>query len=183
MFGIASGKLMPLIKAIAGTPELRYVGVRHEASAAFMAAGAFAGTGRIAVCLGETAPGGLNLLSGMGVSFANNLPVLAITSSHASHLAAPSRGAFSAGDNERLFSPLVKWSGTVREPRRIPEVIRWALREALSGRPVRCIWTSRPMSSPPKPTSIPVNWTRRSKPMCPLAGRAPIPRPSPGPSS
>jgi thiamine pyrophosphate-dependent acetolactate synthase large subunit-like protein len=135
VFGIASGKLMPLIKALAAAPDLRFVGVRHEAAAAFMAAGAFAGTGRIAVCLGETAPGGLNLLSGMGTSFANNLPALAITSSHNSRLAAPSRGAFSAGDNERLFAPMVKWTTTVRDPARIPEVIHWALREAFSGRP------------------------------------------------
>jgi thiamine pyrophosphate-dependent acetolactate synthase large subunit-like protein len=134
-FGIASGKLMPLVKALSTTPALRYVGVRHEASAAFMAAGAYAGTGKVAVCFGETGPGGLNLLSGMGVSFANNLPVLAITSSHASHLADPSRGVFSASDNERLFAPVVKWTATVRDPARVPELVRWALREALTGRP------------------------------------------------
>ena len=135
VFGIASGKMMPLIKAISEQPEIRYRGVRHEAAAAFMAAGIAAGAGRPAVCLGETAPGGLNLLGGMGVGFANNLPVLAITSSHPARIASPPRGAFSAGNNERLFEPMVKWNTTIRDPGRIPEVMKWALREALTGRP------------------------------------------------
>ena len=44
-----------------------------------MAAAVYAGSGRVAVALGEMGPGGLNLASGIGVAFNNNLPLLAIT--------------------------------------------------------------------------------------------------------
>ena len=44
-----------------------------------MAAAVHAGSGRMAVALGEMGPGGLNLASGMGVALNNNLPLLAIT--------------------------------------------------------------------------------------------------------
>ncbi len=135
VFGLASGKLAPLFRALSATPELRYTGVRHEAAAAFMAASAYAGSGRLAVCLGETGPGGLNLMSGLGGAWANNQAVLAITSSNASPLMSPARGAFSSTDNEKVFAPVTKWNGSIRHAGRIPELLHKALRIALSGRP------------------------------------------------
>jgi len=135
VFGLASGKLSPLFQALAGDGAFRYTGVRHEAAAGFMATSIFAASGRVAVCLGETGPGGLNLLSGLGGASANGLAVLAITSSNPLQIMAPARGAFSSTDNQELFGPIVKWSATVRDPARIPEILHRALRVALSGRP------------------------------------------------
>ncbi len=134
-FGLASGKLAPLFKALSEERSVRYVGVRHEAAASFMATAIFAASGQMAVCLGETGPGGLNLLSGLGGASANNLAVLAITSSNPASLLSPDRGAFSSSDNERLFRPLVKWNATARDISRIPELVRRAIRTALTGQP------------------------------------------------
>ena len=47
-FGIAGGKLGPLLHALAKTPSIRYVGLRHEAAGPMMAAAAFARTGTMA---------------------------------------------------------------------------------------------------------------------------------------
>ncbi len=74
VFGIVGGKLAPLIHAISQQPAIRYVGVRHEAAGPMMAAAVHAGSGRMAVALGEMGPGGLNLASGMGVAFGNSCP-------------------------------------------------------------------------------------------------------------
>lgn len=135
-FGIAGGKLSPLYRAMAEAQDWDYVGVRHEASAAFMATAIAAATdGELALCLGETGPGGVNLLSALGGAAANGLPLVAITSSNPANLLAPARGAFSSTDNERIFRSLVKWTTTVRDPARIPELVHRALRTALSGRP------------------------------------------------
>lgn len=134
-FGLASGKLSPLFRALSECPELAFSGVRHEAAAAFMAAGVAAATGRIALCLGETGPGGLNLLSAMGGAWANNLPVLAITSSNPQAIMHPHRGGFSSTDNAALFGQLTKWNAAVQVGERLPELVQRALREALSGRP------------------------------------------------
>lgn len=135
VYGVASGKLGPLLGALAAEPRLTYVGVRHEASAAMMATGHYAATGKLALCLGETGPGGLNLLSGLGGARANSLAVLAITSSNPQGLLAPDRGAFSTTSNPDLFRPLMKWSARAHATDRLPELFREALRAALTGAP------------------------------------------------
>ena len=74
-FGVVGGKLAPLLHAIEREQSIRYVGTRHEAAGALMAAAVFAGSGRMAVALGEMGPGGLNLASGAGTAFkARRLP-------------------------------------------------------------------------------------------------------------
>jgi acetolactate synthase-1/2/3 large subunit len=134
-FGIAGGKLGPLLHALANTPSIRYVGLRHEAAGPMMAAAAFARTGTMAVALGEMGPGGLNLASGMGVAFNNNLAVLAITTNQHRAASYPHSGMFMDLDSRALFAPVTKWNAVVTDPRRMPEVVRTAFREALSGRP------------------------------------------------
>jgi thiamine pyrophosphate-dependent acetolactate synthase large subunit-like protein len=134
IFGIVGGKLAPLLHAIAAEPSMRFIGVRHEATAAMMAAAVNAGSGRIAVAIGEMGPGGLNLASGMGVAMGNNLPMLAITTNQHRAASYPHKGMFMDLDTKAVFAPLVKWNAVVNDPRRIPELARRAFREALGGR-------------------------------------------------
>ena len=103
--------------------------------APMMAAAVHAGSGRMAVALGEMGPGGLNLASGMGVAFNNNLPLLAITTNQHRAAAYPHSGMFMDLDTRAVFAPLTKWNAVVHDPRRMPELARRAFREALSGRP------------------------------------------------
>ena len=135
VFGIASGKLTPLLHALSQTPEVRFIGLRHEAAGAMMAAAMFAGTGRVAVALGEMAPGGINLASGAGVAFNNHLAALLITTNQHRAAAYPHRGMFMDMDSRAAFAPLTKWSAVVGDARRIPELVRTAFRQALGGRP------------------------------------------------
>ena len=135
VFGIVGGKLAPLIHAISQQASIRYVGVRHEAAGPMMAAAVHAGSGRMAVALGEMGPGGLNLASGMGVAFGNNLPLLAITTNQHRAAAYPHSGMFMDLDTRAVMAPITKWNATVHDGRRIPELARRAFREALSGRP------------------------------------------------
>lgn len=134
-FGIVGGKLIPLFHAMAQTPTMRFVGVRHEAAGPMMAAAVHAGSGRMAVALGEMGPGGLNLASGMGVAFNNNLPLLAITTNQHRAAAYPHSGMFMDMDTRAVLAPLTKWNAVVQDPRRMPELVRTAFREALTGRP------------------------------------------------
>ena len=134
-FGIASGKLTPLLHALSLTPQIRFVGLRHEAAGAMMAAAVFAGSGRVALALGEMGPGGLNLAAGAGVAFNNNLAALLVTTNQHHAAAYPHRGMFMDMDTRAVFAPLTKWNATVTDARRIPELVRTAFREALSGRP------------------------------------------------
>lgn len=134
-FGIVGGKLAPLMHALSQQEVVRFIGVRHEAAGPMMAAAVHAGSGRMAVALGEMGPGGLNLASGMGVAFNNNLPLLAITTNQHRAAAYPHTGMFMDLDTKAVLAPLTKWNAVVHDPRRMPELARRAFREALSGRP------------------------------------------------
>ena len=135
VFGIVGGKLSPLLHAISQQRGMHFMGVRHEAAGPMMAAAVHAGSGRMAVALGEMGPGGLNMASGMGVAFNNNLPLLAITTNQHRAAAYPHSGMFMDMDTKAVLAPLTKWNAVVHDARRMPELVRTAFREALGGRP------------------------------------------------
>jgi len=135
VFGIVGGKLSPLFHALSREPRIRFIGVRHEAAGPMMAAAVHAGTGKLAVAVGELGPGGLNLVSGLGVAFNNHLPLLAITTNQHRASSYPHIGVFMDLNTQAMTAPLTKWNAVVSDTRRMPELARRAIREALSGRP------------------------------------------------
>ena len=92
-------------------------------------------TGRIAACYGEMGPGAHNLVGGLGTARANGLAVLVLTSGAPTHLGYAASGLAMAADVPGLMRATTKWSAVARSPERIPELVRAAVREALSGRP------------------------------------------------
>ena len=135
VFGLVGGAFTPFLAALANDNAMRFVGVRHEAAGAWMATAEFYATGSIAVCIGEQGPGGLNMLSGIGTAFNNNLALLAITTNVPSIDAYPHRGRLMDADHKRLFEGLTKWNAVVGDARRIPSLVRTAVRKALTGCP------------------------------------------------
>ncbi|MET3464275.1 thiamine pyrophosphate-binding protein [Variovorax atrisoli] len=135
VYGIVGGKLSPLLHAISWYPQLRFIGTRHEGTGPMMAAASFAGTGQLAVAIAEMGPGGLNMISGLGIAFNNNLPLLAITTNQHRAAAYPHSGMFMDLETVAVSRPVVKWNAVVHDARRMPEIVRRAIREALSGRP------------------------------------------------
>lgn len=134
-YGVASGKMAPLLKAIAEAGAPRWLGVRHESAAGMMAAAEAQGTGRPGLALGELGPGGLNLLAGIGGAHANALPLFALTTANPLSLSRPARGLLMEAETERLFAPLTKASLTLLEPRRAPELVFRLLALAREGQP------------------------------------------------
>ena len=59
--------------------KIRFIHVRHEESAAFMACAYAKFTGRPGVCLATSGPGGIHLLNGLYDAKLDQQPVLAIT--------------------------------------------------------------------------------------------------------
>jgi thiamine pyrophosphate-dependent acetolactate synthase large subunit-like protein len=135
VFGVAGGSLVRVLKAVADDPDLRYVGVRHEAAGGFMAAATFAATGRLALALGEQGPGSLNLLSGMGNAFNNNLALVAVTSSPPTTLSRPFHGMFMEWDAQSAYRAYTKHSAQANAAARVPQLVRDTVRAALTGRP------------------------------------------------
>src|SRR5512133_3045255 len=62
--------------------KVRFVQVRHEEAAAFMACAYAEYTGKLGVCLATSGPGGIHLLNGLYDAKMDSQPVLAITGHH-----------------------------------------------------------------------------------------------------
>jgi thiamine pyrophosphate-dependent acetolactate synthase large subunit-like protein len=135
VFGIVGGRFMSFLRQVALEPTMEYIGTRHEASAAHMAAAVFHSTGKMGICLGEMGPGSVNLVPGVQSAYNNNIPMLVMTSNNPNRSSYPFHGMFMDFDAENLFKPITKWNAVVRDGKRIPELVQWAFREALSGKP------------------------------------------------
>src|SRR5436305_7562137 len=59
--------------------RIRFIQVRHEEAAAFMACAYAKFTGRLGVCVATSGPGGIHLLNGLYDAALDGQPVLAIT--------------------------------------------------------------------------------------------------------
>src|SRR6202521_1281616 len=80
IFGLPGDGINGIIEALRTRQDkVRFIQVRHEESAAFMACGYAKFTGRLGVCLATSGPGGIHLLNGLYDAKLDGAPVLAIT--------------------------------------------------------------------------------------------------------
>ena len=80
IFGMVGDGIGPLIEAISVRQDkIRYIGVRHEEAASFMACGYAKHTGRLSACIATTGPGAIHLLNGLYDAKMDSAPVIAIT--------------------------------------------------------------------------------------------------------
>src|SRR5947208_1680441 len=80
IFGLPGDGINGIMEALRQRQErIRFIQVRHEESAAFMACGYAKFTGRLGVCLATSGPGGIHLLNGLYDAKLDGQPVLAIT--------------------------------------------------------------------------------------------------------
>lgn len=80
IFGLPGDGINGIIEALrTRTERVRFVQVRHEEAAAFMATGYAKWTGKLGCCLATSGPGGIHLLNGLYDAKLDGVPVLAIT--------------------------------------------------------------------------------------------------------
>jgi acetolactate synthase-1/2/3 large subunit len=135
LFGILDGSFNPFLARL-DDYGLRFVNARHEAAAAHMAEAWARIRGEPAVVAGGIGPGAANMLSGVVTAYAEGSPLVVLSGQRRRNIIYPDRGgAFQNVPLLDLYRPVTKWSASVRDWRRLPELIRRAFREALSGRP------------------------------------------------
>jgi pyruvate dehydrogenase (quinone) len=135
IFGLPGDGINGIMEALRTRQErIRFVQVRHEASAAFMASGYARATGRLGVCLATSGPGGTNLLTGLYDAKLDQLPVLAITGMQYHDLV----HTFTQQDVDltRVFTDVALYNATVHDAAHIQNVASLACRSALAGRGV-----------------------------------------------
>src|ERR1051325_347377 len=80
IFGLPGDGINGIMEALRRRQDkIRFVQVRHEEAAAFMACGYAKYTGKLGVCLATSGPGGIHLLNGLYDAKLDEQPVLALT--------------------------------------------------------------------------------------------------------
>ena len=135
-FGIVGGKLAPLLHALARRPASAMSACATRRTRPMMAAAVYRRLGPHRRGAGRDGAGRRSTWRpAPGVAFNNNLAALLITTNQHRAAAYPHGGMFMDLDTLALLAPLTKWNAVVHDPRRMPELVRRAFREALSGRP------------------------------------------------
>lgn len=114
--------------------KIRFIQVRHEESAAFMACGYAKYTGKLGVCLATSGPGGIHLMNGLYDAKLDGAPVLAITGHHYHDLI--DTHAQQDINLDRVLADVSLYSTRVMGPEHVSNVTHLACRTALSRRGV-----------------------------------------------
>jgi acetolactate synthase I/II/III large subunit len=132
VFGIPGEENIRFTEALARSP-IRYVLVRHEQAASFMAEIYGRVTGRAGVCSATLGPGAINLLLGTADATTNSSPLVALSAQVG--LNRIYKESHQSVDLVSMFSPVTKWSDVVLTPDAVPEMMRKAFKLAQNERP------------------------------------------------
>src|SRR5437588_1038873 len=135
IFGLPGDGINGIMEALRTRQEkIRFIQVRHEESAAFMACGYAKYTGKLGVCLATSGPGGIHLLNGLYDAKLDHQPVLAITGLQFHDLIGTRTQQDVALD--KLFMDVAVYNERVMGATHVENVVDLACRTALAYRGV-----------------------------------------------
>jgi acetolactate synthase-1/2/3 large subunit len=112
------------------------VAPHHELSAGFMAEAASRMTGKPGLCIGTLGPGVANIAGAMMCALVENSPVIFLGGQRARITERRvRRGRIQFVQQEGLFTPSVKYSSSIEYADQTDEIVREAIRRAMSGTP------------------------------------------------
>ncbi|TMJ23001.1 MAG: pyruvate oxidase [Alphaproteobacteria bacterium] len=135
IFGIPGDGINGIIEALRKRQDrIRFIQVRHEEAAAFMACGYAKWTGKLGVCIATSGPGGIHLLNGLYDAKLDGQPVLAITGLQFHDLL----HTFTQQDVEldKLFMDVCVYNARIMGAAHTQNVVELACRTALAYRGV-----------------------------------------------
>jgi pyruvate dehydrogenase (quinone)/pyruvate oxidase len=135
VFGLPGDGINGVMEALrTHQDKIRFLQVRHEETAAFMACGYAKYTGRLGVCLATSGPGAIHLLNGLYDARLDGQPVLAITGMQYHDLI----GTLTQQDVEtdKLFMDVAVYNERIMGPTHVQNIMDLACRTALAYRGV-----------------------------------------------
>src|SRR5919202_2839089 len=135
IFGLPGDGINGFIEALRQRQgKIRFILVRHEESAAFMACAYAKYTNKLGACVATSGPGAIHLLNGLYDAKADSTPVIAITGSTYSDL----MGSNYQQDVNllQLFSDVAVYNNMINEPEHAEMTVDLACRSALGRRGV-----------------------------------------------
>ena len=128
IFGIPGEETSDLIMSLLDS-KIKFVLVRHEQAAAFMADMYGRLTQKVGVCLSTLGPGATNLTTGVANANMDRSPILVITGQTDTDFL--HKESHQNMDAVAMFKPITKWRWSIRNADSIPEIVRRAFKISL----------------------------------------------------
>ena len=129
IFGIPGEETNDVMISLLESKKIKFVLVRHEQAAAFMADVYGRLTQKVGVCLSTLGPGATNLATGVANANMDRSPLLAITGQTSTDVL--HKESHQNMDVITMFKPITKWNWSIRNPDDIPEITRRAFKISL----------------------------------------------------
>src|ERR1043165_7972159 len=127
IFGLPGDGINGIMEALRKRQDkIRFIQVRHEEAAAFMACAYSKYTRRLGVCLATSGPGGIHLLNGLYDAKMDGQSVLAITGHHYHDLI--DTNSQQDVDLDRVFTDVAVYSTRIMGPTHVEKVAHLACR-------------------------------------------------------
>lgn len=133
IFGYPGGAVLNIYDAIYKySDKIKHIITAHEQAACHAADGYSRTTGRTGVVLATSGPGATNLVTGIATAYMDSVPLIAITGNVTRNLLG--LDSFQEVDICGITMPVTKHNYIVKDPAKLPEVIREAFYIANEGR-------------------------------------------------
>ena len=128
IFGLPGEETNDLMFSLAHS-QIKFILVRHEQGAAFMADVYGRLTQKVGVCLSTLGPGATNLITGVASANMDRSPILAITGQTDSNLR--HKESHQNMDVVSIFKPITKWRWSIHSADVIAEIVRRAFKTSI----------------------------------------------------
>jgi acetolactate synthase-1/2/3 large subunit len=175
VFGVPGDQMYPVLDAIYHDDSIDFISFRHEQSAANAADAWARVTNKPGVCFGTVGPGAANLVPGVYSAFADSIPMIVLCAQNQTWNIYPGHGMTQDLDQLNLFKSITKWQAVISHWKRIPDLVQWAFRSAVSGRsgpvlldlPSDMLFNRYELSELSKPVMKPEKYRSLSNPVAP----------------
>jgi acetolactate synthase I/II/III large subunit len=134
IFGLTGHSIFPITDALYAAPNIRFIPVMHELSAAYMAAAYAKGTRTLGACTASAGAGVTNLLTGVAYAYKESVPVIVLAADVSRRHAGKGASSWHEIPQREMFAPITKMSVTLESEEGAAEILRDALRQATTGR-------------------------------------------------
>ena len=153
VFGIPGTSTLGIVDAIRkSNGKVKYLQVRHEETAAFMASAYGKLTGHVAACLGISGPGATNLATGLYDAKLDHSPVLALTGMVPRKLIGA--GSLQEVDQYAFFQPICVFNSVLMSEDQTTSIATLAIKNALLNQGVAHIGIPNDVQKLPFETKI-----------------------------
>ncbi len=133
VFGYPGGAILPVYDALYHSTKIKHVLVRHEQGAVHAAEGYARVSGKVGVCIATSGPGATNLVTGIANAYMDSVPLVLFTGQVPT--AQIGTDSFQEVDITGITMPITKHNYLLKDPQRLPAVVKSAFHIASTGRP------------------------------------------------